>query len=63
MKRPIVSEWTIQEGEETEEMPTGSFLPNAFREAQEKYINFLEEKISEARQSENSEEISRILDF
>jgi len=43
MKRPLQSEWVIQEGEETEEMPVGEFLPIAFSEAQERYIGYLEE--------------------
>ena len=45
MKRPNIKEWVIQEGEDTEEMPVGAFLPNAFREAQEKYIDYLETKV------------------
>lgn len=61
MTRPTTFDWTIQEGEETEEMPVGSFLPNAFREAQEKYINFIEEKVCMAMDTEGTDNIHRVL--
>lgn len=51
IERPIKEEWVILEGEGTDEMPEGTFLPRAFSEAQEKYITYLEQKVHNVKWS------------
>ena len=44
MKRPNEKDYVIIEGEETDDLPVGAFLPNAYKEAQNKYIDHIEIK-------------------